>query len=238
MFDEATKIRTLRTYGTFDDKVCYAAERLKKMDVQPFSGRRDGTQLSIFQKALQQATKENKEVAVFLRGTLNGLFVLGPHDNCDDIKMVENRFNIYVKNQEEFRFDKPIEEQKREQEFDRFRTLAYKEAIFDKYGSYSVELCYADERLQKLGVKPYSRKEVDNPKDVFEKKKKKKKRTGKNVAVNFNGTLKGLFVLSPKENDFDTFMQNQEKLRWDKPILQQKAEEKMMSDSLNLSRKL
>lgn len=234
MLNTEQHLEVFNAYRTFSEKVYYAHKRLQKIGIEPYSGKYDGTQQDIFTKAMQQAKKENNEVAVYLNGEVEGLFVVAPERAADDLEYCAARFENYKQQQEAFRWDKPIEEQKKEEEFDRFRSLKYGKEILDRYGSFSIELCYADERLRKYGVQPYNGAEVDNSRDIFDDVVKQARNTGKRTAFyasSFN--LNGLFVISPEEKiSYETLVKNQERFRWDKPVEQQKSEEKAMSDRL------
>ena len=230
MLDKKQSLEVFNLYGTFSEDVYYAHKRLQKIGAKPFRGVYDGTSKEIFIKAMQQAKEENNYVSVYLNcGEITGLFMVGPEKLANDLVACAIRYEVY-KNRPELRWDKPIDEQKKEEEFDKFKTLQYEREIIEKYGKNTIEICYANERLKKLGVQHYQGKEADNPEAIFNDAVKQAKNTGKRTSFCLNdGRVGGLFVVSPDEkNDFNSLVLNQKKMRWDKPIEQQKAEEKAM----------
>lgn len=116
--------------------------------------------------------------------------------------------------------------------------------IYRKYDSMDEKVCYAVERLEKLGVKPYVKSFTGNGTcfDFFKDAAEQATRKNHKVAIFLtSGEIKGLFVISPDKNvgdeeymkgKYKDYVDNQKRLRWDKPIEQQKAEEKAMSDKI------
>lgn len=138
------------------------------------------------------------------------------------------------------RCDKPIEKQKKEQEFDRFENSEYVSELQKNWGATSLEKRYAAERLKRMGVIPYQGKKIGRVDEIFALVVQEASKTGKKQAINFHsGVINGMFVVPPlKEGDtveemFERYVKNQDRLRWDKPIEKQKAEEKAASNKLH-----
>ena len=205
-------------------------KRLAKIGATPYAGNCSGDKEDVLQRAIKQAKKTNKLVSLYLND--NGLFTITPQYNYEG-------WDNFIKSAPEKRWDKPIEQQKKEEEFDRFRNYEYGLMLYNKWGVTSDEGCYAAERLEKNGIEPYKGRCSTDIREMFAMVVSKASQINKNVAIDLNsGYLTGLFVVSPLkegetiENRFDYFVTNQKKLRWDKPIEQQKAEEKAISDRL------
>ena len=116
------KEKLLKKYRGFSAEIGYADKRLDKLGVVPFSGKYDGEGQDIFAKALQQAAKENNNVAVYINtGEVKGLFVVGPEAGVKDPEYCAMRFDYYKQNQERLRWDKPIDQQKIEEKDDSVR---------------------------------------------------------------------------------------------------------------------
>ena len=235
MATEAQKLKILNIYGAASEEVCYAHERLMKLGVEPYTGSVDGKTITILKSAIEQAKKDGKSVAVMLNDeTVRGLFTVSPSQAPAMMTYME-----FAEHGDKMRWDKPIEQQKKEEEFDRFREYEYKRKIFNLYGTASEEVCYAHERLEKLGVVPFQGAYDGMVGDIFAAAMKESKEIDKKVALFLDsGVVTGLFVLSPdkKANDpaycsskFQEYVKGQKKLRWDKPIEQQKAEERSSS---------
>ena len=110
------KAKISNLYGIDSDEVCYAHERLVKLGVKPFLGRRFGSSDDKFAEAMRQAKAENRRVAVYLSsGVISGLFVVSPDKSADDPEYCKSKFEEYRKNQQKLRWDKPIEQQKTEE---------------------------------------------------------------------------------------------------------------------------
>ena len=242
-FNTAEKIKIFKKYGSYGDELCYAARRVEKIGAIPYDGFNNGLPKYIFKRAINQSIESKKMVAVYLNSDeIKGLFLAAPDYDAEDINYWWDGF---VKGQYGKRWDKPIEEQKKEEEFDRFENYEYREALYKNWHVLSNEGFYAAERLEKLGVKPYSGRHDGTDFDIFKKALSEATEKGHKVGVAINsGRLQGLFVVSPDnahkddvETTFNHLLDNQTKLRWDKPILQQKAEEKMMTDNLTNVRK-
>ena len=74
---------------------------------------------------MQQAKRENNMVAVYLyNDEINGLFVVAPEKGTDKPDYCADRYKIYKESQKEYRWDKPIEQQKAEEQGRAKRTLA------------------------------------------------------------------------------------------------------------------
>ena len=226
------KVKIFGLYGTASEEICYAHERLEKLGVKPFSGKYDDTSVNILRKAIVQARQDKESVSVFLNcDEVRGLFVVSPGQAPASLTYAD-----FVKNAAQKRWDKPIEQQKKEEEFDRFKSYEYEKKIFGLYGTASEEVCYAHERLEKLGVKPFSGKHDGAAQNIFVAAMQQAKAENKKVALAlFTGDIRGLFVVSPDKladnpdyckAKFEEYKKNQKKLRWDKPIEQQKMEEK------------
>ena len=230
IFSAEERKNAIETYGSFSDEVCYAMRRLRKIGATPYIGKYYGDKEDILRRAIQQARKTNKLVSIYLSG--NGLFSISPQYGYEG-------WDNFVESAPKNRWDKPIEQQKKDEEFDRFRNYKYGLMIYKKWGVASDEGCYAAERLEKLGIKAYKGKISSDIEDTFKMVVDEATRINKKVAINLtSGILTGLFVISPlKEGEtvekrFDYFVENQKKLRWDKPVEQQKAEEKAIFDRL------
>ncbi|HCU58675.1 MAG TPA: hypothetical protein DIC64_01700 [Alphaproteobacteria bacterium] len=235
MISEAEKIKIFHTWGSMDEKVCYAVDRLEAMEVKPYqkSFKEHGDGFDFFKDACQQAAKEGQKVAVYLNsGEIKGLFVVTPDEQVNNEEHLRNKYKDYVKNQTKLRWDKPIEEQKKEEKSDQYTEKGYGLKLYKKWGVLSKEGQYAAERLEKLGIEHYEGKCSTDIRTMFGSVVDEATRKNKKVAVQLNsGALYGLFVVSPlkegetKESKYDYFVANQKRLRWDKPIEQQKAEE-------------
>ena len=183
-----------KAYGNNSEEVCYAQKRLEKLGVEPYSGKLYGTSEEVLGRVIDQARNDKKSVAVFLENAeINGLFVVSPGQAPANFT-----YSDFVKNADQRRWDKPIEQQKKEEEFDRFRDYEYKKKIFGLYGTASEEVCYAHERLEKSGVKPFSGKYNDDVQDIFAAAMQQAKAENKKEAVNlYGGVMTGLFVVPP-----------------------------------------
>ena len=192
MNDEQKKAYAL--YGNNSDEVCYAQRRLEKLGVEPYSGKLYGDSKDVLGRAIDQARKDKKSVAVFLENAeINGLFVVSPGQAPATLTYAD-----FVANAAQQRWDKPIEQQKKEEEFDRFKDYEYRKKIFELYGTASEEVCYAHERLEKSGIKPFSGKYNGDVQDIFAAAMQQAKAENKKVAVNlYSGVMTGLFVVAP-----------------------------------------
>ena len=226
------KAKILDLYRIDTDEVCYAHKRLDKLGVKPFSGKYAGSSEDILRGAITQAKQNKESVSVFLNcAEVQGLFVVSPKQPLATLTYAD-----FVANAAQKRWDKPIEQQKKEEEFDRFRSYEYREKIFDLYRAVSEEVCYAHERLEKMGVKPFSGKYNGDVQDIFTAAMQQAKAENNKVAFAlFGGGIGGLFVVAPDKladnpdyckAKFEEYKKNQRKLRWDKSIEQQKIEEK------------
>lgn len=122
MLDIEEKERLINKYSAFSNELLYADKRLDKLGVIPFRGLYDGEGKDIFAKAMQQAAKENSNVAVYINtGEMKGLFVVGPEAGTDNPEYCALRFECYKQNQDRFRWDKPLEQQKIEEKDDASR---------------------------------------------------------------------------------------------------------------------
>ena len=226
------KAKIFDLYRTATDEVCYAHKRLDKLGVRPFSGKYIGSSEDILRRAIAQAKQNKESVSVFLNcAEVQGLFVVSPGQAPATLTYAD-----FVANAAQQRWDKPIEQQKKEEEFDRFKDYEYRKKIFELYGTASEEVCYAHERLEKSGIKPFSGKYNGDVQDIFAAAMQQAKAENKKVAVNlYSGVMTGLFVVAPDKladnpdyckAKFEEYKKNQQKLRWDKPIEQQKIEER------------
>lgn len=229
------KIDAIKTYGSCTDEVCYAAKRLEKIGAEPYAGSENGTVKDILERAITQAKKREKSVAVHLSsGTINGLFMITPGFAPIDIA-----YEYVKENQEKLRWDKPVEKQKEEEEFDRFRDYNYGKRIYRDYDTVTLEVCYAAERLEKRGISPFKNKGNETVDKIVKSAIDEANKQKAPISVSLNsGTLKGIFVISPQadekfggaDNFFSHLVKNQDKLREDKPIAEQKALEKAISE--------
>ena len=104
----------------------------------------------------------------------------------------------------------------------------YKKETYELWGSPSDEVCFARQRLEKLGVEPYEQVNKDlsgKDKEVYDRVKEYATKQNKKVAVYLkSGNIEGLFVVSPAEKrDFENLCKYKEILREDKLIVQQMA---------------
>ncbi len=238
--EERKTARTL--YGADSDEVCYAIRRLEKIDTLPYFGSGQQSDIEIYRGAMKQAAETGKCVGFYLKET--GALFLAHVDNfinhMYDKVFIEYRFNELVKNKDNARWDKPIEQQKKEQEFDRFQNHEYGLNLFLKWDAVTLEERYAAERLERMGVIPYEGERVGDASAVFASVVQEATKTGKKHSVNLCfGDIRGLFVVPPlKEGEsaeemYDRYVKDQKRLRWDKPIEQQKAEELVLSYKLH-----
>ena len=188
------KAKIFDLYRIATDEVCYAHKRLEKLGVEPFSGKYDGDSKDILREAIAQAKHNKKSVSVFLNcAEVQGLFVVSPGQAPANLSFAD-----FVENAAQKRWDKPVEQQKKEEEFDRFKSREYREKIFDLYSTASEEVCYAHERLKKLGVEPFSGKYNGDVQDTFTAAMQQAKAENKKVAFTlFGGGMEGLFVVTP-----------------------------------------
>lgn len=233
MFSITEKKEAIRTYGSGRDEVCYAHKRLEKIGVNPYEGEKTRTTKGILEDVIELARKSNKSWSVYLENMdVWGLFVITPGS-----APVDTMYQHLVQNAEKERWDKPIEEQKKEEEFDRFKTYEYQKEVYEKYGAVTDELCYADERIKQQGIKPCNGRNDGTDFEMFTRATLQAELNKEKVAVFLDsGRIRGLFVVSPDErigedgyleNKFESYVKNQKKYRYDKPIPQQKAEQKL-----------
>ena len=106
-----------KTYGTISLEAAYAHERMKKLGgIEPYAGRPDGMVRDVFARAMKQASKDKKKVALFLNsGVIRGMFVVAPDPKSDDPAYCSAKFEECMKNQQTARWDKPIDQQKAEE---------------------------------------------------------------------------------------------------------------------------
>ncbi len=235
MNDTQYKLKIYHVYGSMDDKVVYAAKRLERLGIEPYIARRGAKDVDIFNGAQQQADKSDTYTAFYLDSSkIKGLFVVAPQQSSSD-----DKFNYYVENQEKLRWDsKSVDEQKRDEELDRFNLPGYDKKITDKYGVCTPEICYADERLIKSGVEPYRGPRFGITFDIFKQAMIQAGQDNKKVAVWLeNSEISGLFTVSAKQGcsneelqaTYKDYIKRQAQLRWDKPIEQQKMEQNIVN---------
>ena len=234
-FSTKERIEVLKAYGACSDEVCYAMRRLERIGVPPYNGNETSDVREIYLCALNQAQKNNQMVSVYLNsGEIQGLFVITPgHPSPDPAGAY---WNVFKEHAQEKRWDKPIEEQKKEEHFDRFQIYTYAQQLYKKWDVISLEGQYAAERLEKMGVKPYNGNGATDVADVFWGAMKQAKADKNRVGVMLNsGVIKGLFVVEPQDmaDDrgyailaFKQYVKNQQNLRYDKPIAVQLMEER------------
>lgn len=239
-FSTRERIETMTAYGSGSDEVCYAARRLKKIGAVPFSYFNGEDAKDVYKKATDMAKESNQMVAVYLNfWEVEGLLLITPgHPNSDEIIWSDVK-EMAAKD----RWDKPIEEQKKEEPFDRFQIYEYGKKLYEKWGVTSKEGQYAAERLEKLGIKPYDGRMNGNVSDIFWNAMKQAKANNNQVALHLNsGVIKGLFVVAPENmaddkefatQRFNQYVKNQQNLRYDKPIAVQIAEEKQLKGKEN-----
>ena len=116
-----------------------------------------------------------------------------------------------------------------------------RKTTFAYYGSDSDEVCYAASRMEKIGALPYFGKGQETDIEVYEGAFMQAAETGVDRIFYLKG-IGGLFLASRDssiafrrdrsytELCFNDFIENKDKLRWDKPIEQQKAEERAVSN--------
>ena len=223
-FSTEEKLRYHRTYGGYRDELCYAARRMEKIGAVPYNGLKVGKSEDVFKRALQQSKKENRAVALYLHsGTIEGMFMITPTYNPD--------WDMFVERAQQARWDKPIEEQKKEEEFDRFKNYEYGKRLYMEWDALTNEQCYAAERMEKIGAVPYRGRLSGYCEDIFKSALRQSKYENRGVALHLNsGEIQGMFLITPSCNpDWKSFVENAPKARWDKSIEEQKKEEKMMT---------
>ncbi|MBO6282065.1 MAG: hypothetical protein J6N49_06010 [Alphaproteobacteria bacterium] len=237
-FSTRERVDALKTYGSPSDEVCYASRRLQKIGAVPFNGREDGLSKDVYSRAIKQAKENNEMVAVYLSsGEVQGLFLVTPGHTSPDL--IDSDWHEFTKNADNNRWDKPIEEQKKEEPLDRFSVYEYGKKLYEKWEVFSKEEQYAAERLERMGVEPYVGKMNGNVSDIFWNAMKQAKAENNKVGVKLrSGVINGLFVVGPEPmaDDkeyaalrFEQYVENQQKFRYDKPIAMQKAEEKQLN---------
>lgn len=238
-FSTEERIETMKAYKSQSDEVCYAARRLKNIGAVPFTGSYEGENKDILAEAIIQAKNDNQMVAVCLpKGEGNGMFLISP--GYVDARFIDSYWPVFVENAAKDRWDKPLEEQKKAEKFDRFENYTYTCKLYDKWNTLSKEGLYAAERMEKRGIEPYEKRLSGAP-DTFESFKDamlQAKEKNKRVGIYLSGDINGCFVIAPekKAND-DSFVKdsyafykkNQNNLRWDKPLEQQEIAEKTVS---------
>lgn len=233
-FSTKERIEALKTHGASSDEACYALRRLQKIGAVPFNGIADGSAKDIYTQAIAQAKKNNQMVSVYLNsGEVKGLFLATPGHPSPDV--MDSYWPYFKSNAQKNRWDKPIEEQKKNEPFDRFSVYEYAKKLYEKWDAVSIEEQYAAERLEKMGVKPYNGNGATDVADVFWGAMKQAKADKNRVGVMLNsGVIKGLFVVEPQDmaDDrgyailaFKQYVKNQQNLRYDKPIAIQQMEE-------------
>ena len=244
-FSTAEKVEAMKTYGSSSDEVCYAARRLRKIGAVPYTGDRSDPQKDVLARAIMQAKENNQMVSVYLgQGEGNGLFLITP--GYFDARFIDGYWPVFAQDASKDRWDKPIAEQKKVEEFDRFSNYEYSVNLFNKWDVLTLEGLYAAERMEKSGIEPYEKRlhGADNQYIAFKEAAKQAKEKNNSVGLKISfGPIHGLFAIAPdKRADddefikelFDHYVKNQQKLRWDKPLEQQKAEEKMLSSKQNV----
>ena len=234
-FTTREKLDAMKAYGACSDEVCYAMRRLERIGVPPYNGNETSDVREIYLCALNQAQKNNQMVSVYLNsGEIQGLFVITPgHPSPDPAGAY---WNVFKEHAQEKRWDKPIEEQKKEEHFDRFQIYTYAQQLYKKWDVISLEGQYAAERLERQGVEPYSGQYHSLTSELFGSAMKQAKESNNKVGIYLNsGQIRGLFVVDPdamadnKEyvaSRFEHYVKNQQNLRCDKPIAVQLMEER------------
>lgn len=239
-FSTKERIEAIKTHGTSSDEVCYALRRLQKIGAVPFNGIVDGSAKDIYTQAIAQAKKNNQMVSVYLHsGEVKGLFLATPGHPSPDV--MDSYWPYFKSNAQENRWDKPIEEQKKNEPYDRFSVYEYAKKLYEKWDAVSIEEQYAAERLEKMGVKPYNGNGATDVADVFWGAMKQAKADKNRVGVMLNsGVIKGLFVVEPQDmaddrgyaiSAFQQYVKNQQNLRYDKPIAIQQMEETQVKNA-------
>ena len=104
--------------------------------------------------------------------------------------------------------------------------------VFDLYGTATDEVCYAQKRLGP-DVVAYNRNYVGQPDKMVQYAIEQAQRINKPVAIFLSGQVTGLFKITPQITSADAFydhlVKDQKMLRWDKPIEQQRAEERTLA---------
>ena len=154
-FTTREKLDAMKAYGTCSDEVCYAMRRLERIGVPPYNKDYHYDAKELYTRALNQAQKNNQMISVYLNSEeIQGLFVVTPgHPSPDPAGAYWRNFKEYATKE---RWDKPIEEQKKAEPFDRFEIYTYSQQLYKKWDVISLEGQYAAERLEKQGVEPYS----------------------------------------------------------------------------------
>lgn len=230
------KLNTFHLLGTSDDKVVYAMKRLKRLGIDCFIAQQNNKDVDVFAKAQQQAVDSDSYVAVYFDSNkIKGLFVIAPKQGA-----TTDEFDYYIENQDDLRWDsKSVDEQKRDEEFDRFNLPGYDKKIIDKYGACTPEICYADVRLTKSGVEPYRGQRFGMTFDIFRQATIQAGKDNKKVAVWLeNPEISGLFTVSAQQDcsnealleTYKDYIKRQAQLRWDKPIEQQKMEQNIVNN--------
>ena len=239
MTDEISTIEqvvAMKIYGSCSDEVCYASRRLQKIGAVPFTGRYDGKVQDVYSMAIAQAKKNNEMVSVYLdSGEVKGLFLVTPGHPSPEF--IDSYWPVFKEKANNSRWDKPIEEQKKEEPLDRFSIYEYEKKLYEKWGAISKEGQYAAERLERMGVKPYTGRITGDAFDLFWNAMKQAKKDNNKVGVYLNsGIITGLFVVAPeaRANDqeyatskFEQYVKDQQRIRYDKPIAMQVADQRV-----------
>lgn len=237
-FSKREQVDAIKTYGSSSDEVCYASRRLQKIGAVPFTGMCNGKvqDVDVYSMAIDQAKKNNEMVSVYLNSDeVKGLFLVTPGSP----EFIDSYWPVFKEKANNIRWDKPIEEQKKEEPLDRFSVYEYGKKLYEKWGVISKEGQYAAERLERMGVEPYTGRVTGNASDIFWNAMKQAKKDNNKVGVYLNsGIIKGLFVVAPeaRANDqeyatskFEQYVKDQQKIRYDKPIAMQRAAEMQLN---------
>ena len=243
-FSKREQVDAIKTYGSSSDEICYASRRLQKIGAVPFTGMYNGEVQDVYSRAIAQAKKNNEMVSVYLNsGEVKGLFLVTPSHPSPEF--IDSYWPVFKEKANNSRWDKPIEEQKKEEPLDRFSIYEYEKKLYEKWGVISKEGQYAAERLERMGVEPYTGRITGDAFDIFWNAMKQAKKDNNKVGVYLNDIIKGLFVVAPeaRANDqeyatskFEQYVKDQQKIRYDKPIAMQRVAE-MQLNSLDNGRK-
>lgn len=243
-FSKREQVDAIKTYGSSSDEICYASRRLQKIGAVPFTGMYNGEVQDVYSRAIAQAKKNNEMVSVYLNsGEVKGLFLVTPSHPSPEF--IDSYWPVFKEKANNSRWDKPIEEQKKEEPLDRFSIYEYEKKLYEKWRVISKEGQYAAERLERMGVEPYTGKITGDAFDIFWNAMKQAKKDNNKVGVYLNDIIKGLFVVAPeaRANDqeyatskFEQYVKDQQKIRYDKPIAMQRVAE-MQLNSLDNGRK-